>query len=54
MWVKERLGHTSIKTTEIYLHLLAELEHEYLASYQYDLDQLTFKNGENNEFSDQY
>ena len=40
IWVKERLGHTSIKTTEIYLHLLAELEHEYLAAYQYDLDSL--------------
>lgn len=41
LWVKERLGHSSIKTTEIYLHLLAELEHDYLAAYQYDLDQLT-------------
>ncbi|WP_150301811.1 tyrosine-type recombinase/integrase [Pseudomonas profundi] len=41
LWVKERLGHSSIKTTEVYLHLLAELEHEYLAAYQYDLDQLT-------------
>ena len=39
-WVKNRLGHSSIKTTEVYLHLLAELEHEYLASYHYDLEKL--------------
>lgn len=41
LWVKERLGHSSITQTEVYLHLLAELEHDYLAAYQYDLDSLT-------------
>lgn len=41
LWVKERLGHASITQTEVYLHLLAEIEHDYLAAYQYDLDNLT-------------
>lgn len=40
MWVKERMGHSSVKTTEGYLHLLAEIDHHFLSEVRYDLDKL--------------
>jgi integrase/recombinase XerD len=43
--VRDRLGHSSIQTTEKYLHLLHEIEHAYLSECQLDLDQLLAEEG---------
>jgi len=39
-YIRDRLGHSSITTTEIYLHYLEELEGDVMTSYDEDVDQL--------------
>lgn len=39
-WVKERLGHTSISTTSVYLHCIESLHEHELSSYQKEIDMM--------------
>lgn len=39
-YIRDRLGHSSINTTEIYLHYLEELEGDVMTSYDEDVDQI--------------
>jgi integrase len=38
LYVRDRLGHASIQTTEKYLHYLSEIEEQLMTDYQNDLD----------------
>jgi len=38
LYVRDRLGHTSITTTERYLHFLHEIEDDLVNSYQQEID----------------
>ena len=40
MYVKNRLGHSSITSTEIYLHFLDQIEDDLMTDYQIMLDQV--------------
>ncbi|WP_404396198.1 tyrosine-type recombinase/integrase [Pseudoalteromonas phenolica] len=37
-WIKERLGHSSIVTTSVYLHCIESLQEHELSTYQNELD----------------
>lgn len=37
-WVKERLGHSSVATTSVYLHCIEMLQEHELSTYQSELD----------------
>ncbi len=39
-WVRDRLGHSSIKTTSIYVHCLDQLDNHELNEYQYELNRM--------------
>ncbi|KZY40308.1 MULTISPECIES: tyrosine-type recombinase/integrase [unclassified Oleiphilus] len=39
-YIRDRLGHSSINTTEVYLHYLEELEGDVMTSYDDDVDQI--------------
>lgn len=39
-WVKDRMGHSSISTTSIYLHCIESLEAKELSTYQIELDEM--------------
>jgi integrase/recombinase XerD len=41
MYVRDRLGHNSLSTTEKYLHFLSEVEDAVSNSYQEEIDRLT-------------
>lgn len=45
-WVRDRLGHTSLQTTSIYLHCLDLMDDADLNAYQQQLDQM-MRTGEN-------
>lgn len=40
VYIQDRLGHTSILTTQIYLHYLEDLEGDLMTEYDQDIDQL--------------
>lgn len=40
LYVRDRLGHSSLTTTEQYLHLLSDLEDELMAQYQKEIDSI--------------
>lgn len=40
LYVRDRLGHSSITTTEKYLHLLSEVEDDLMTEYQQEIDAL--------------
>lgn len=44
-WVRDRLGHSSIQTTSIYLHCIDLMESSELNAYQEELDMLGSSNG---------
>lgn len=41
MYVRDRLGHSSIKTTERYLHYLSEVEDDLMTHFQEEVDALS-------------
>ena len=40
LYVRDRLGHSSVSTTEKYLHLLSEVEDDLMTNYQREIDAL--------------
>lgn len=38
LYLKQRLGHSSINSTLIYLHYLDQVEDELMTSYQEEID----------------
>jgi len=40
LYVRDRLGHSSVSTTEKYLHLLSEVEDDHMTNYQREIDAL--------------
>jgi integrase len=40
LYVRDRLGHSSVSTTEKYLHLLSEVEDDLMTNYQQEIDAL--------------
>ena len=43
LYIRDRLGHSSILTTEKYLHYLSEVEENLITSYQEEIDSLCEK-----------
>ena len=37
LWVKERMGHSSMQTTEKYIHATDLIEHDAVDGYQFDI-----------------
>jgi integrase len=40
VYIQDRLGHSSILTTQIYLHYLEDLEGDVMTEYDQDIDQI--------------
>lgn len=43
VYIQDRLGHSSILTTQIYLHYLEDLEGDLMTEYEQDIDQICLK-----------
>lgn len=43
MYIQDRLGHSSILTTQIYLHYIEELEGELMTEFDQDIDAISMK-----------
>jgi site-specific recombinase XerD len=49
VYIQDRLGHSSINTTMIYLHYIEELEGNLMTKYEQDIDSISLNCGEYNE-----
>ncbi|KAF7961410.1 hypothetical protein AWV80_00185 [Cupriavidus sp. UYMU48A] len=45
-WVRDRLGHTSVHTTSVYLHCIETLDDLELTAYQAMIDEMLTDSGE--------
>ena len=48
LYVRDRMGHSDVSTTTIYLHLINSLEGHLVLAHEDELDQLFAENGQSN------